>query len=92
MTPASLVSNQENFYEKITPNNSNSELILISAASSESIMMYSKKPLRNFITESTNIYWKQAIEYPQEHATYIILNNLSNKDSLIRLLYMEKIE
>jgi len=89
---ASLVSNQEKFYEKIIPNNSNSELILISAASSESIMMHSKKPLRNFVTESTNTYWKQAIEYPQEYADYIILNNLSNKDSLMRLLDMEKME
>jgi hypothetical protein len=53
-------------------NNYDSGLILISAASVDSFIFRAQIPLKNFITEGSGRYWKESLDNPTKHATWLV--------------------
>jgi hypothetical protein len=49
-----------------------SGLILVSSASSDAFIFRAGIPLKNFITEGTGIYWKESLQDPGKHATWLV--------------------
>lgn len=47
-------------------------LILVSSASADAFIFRAGIPLKNFITEGTGDYWKEALKDPRRYATWIV--------------------
>ena len=50
-------------------------LILVSSASADAFIFRAGIPLKNYITEGTAYYWKESLQDPIRHATWIVFFN-----------------
>lgn len=50
-------------------------LILVSSASADAFIFRAGIPLKNYITEGTGYYWKESLEDPVRHATWVVFFN-----------------
>jgi hypothetical protein len=47
-------------------------LILVSSASADAFIFRAGIPLKNYITEGTSYYWKESLQDPARHATWVV--------------------
>lgn len=50
----------------------NGGLIMVSSASADAFIFRSGIPLKNYITEGTSYYWKESLQDPARHATWVV--------------------
>lgn len=83
-------------------NNYTGGLILVSSASMDAFIFRAGLPLKSFITEGTGYYWKESLDEPTKHATWIVffrdksdrvgrvVSNWDNLDKFYALVYQDQ--
>lgn len=68
----SSINNQTLKTAEFLHTNYDEGLILLSAASIDSLIFHAQIPLKNYITEGSGDYWKKSLEDPRVHARWIV--------------------
>jgi len=79
-TVSSINSNTVESSKFLSENHTEGELILVSSASVDAFIFRAGIPLKNFITEGTDYYWKNSLEDPRRHAEWVVFfNDMSDR-------------
>lgn len=68
----SSVNSQTKAASQFLHDNHTGGLILVSSASADAFIFRTGIPLKNFITEGTGHYWREAVAEPAQHATWLV--------------------
>lgn len=71
----SSVNDQTRSSSKFLNENHDGGLVLVSSASADAFIFRAGLPLKNFITEGTGDYWRESLEDPSRHASWIVFFN-----------------